>query len=368
MSKKTTTVNLDTPPFGQGFRMPAEWEPHEATWLTWPQNSSDWPGKLPVIPWVYGEIIRHLTRHERVCIIVADEGVEQRAWQVLGKVGVDRQQVEFFRMPTNRSWIRDSGPLFVVRSHPESQEVAATAWKFNAWAKYEDHNLDEKTPGQVAARLKMHCWRPIHGQSRRHVVLEGGAIDVNGAGLMLATEECLLSKQQHRNPGMDREDYEKVVHDYLGVKKVIWLKAGIVGDDTHGHVDDVARFVDRTTVVAAIEKNRSDANHEPLEDNLSILKDARGVYFKRLRVVPIPMPAPLYFRGQRLPASYLNFYIANNVVLVPTFNDPNDRVALTILQELFSSRKVIGINCTDLVWGLGTIHCLTQQQPAQQPE
>jgi agmatine deiminase len=333
--------------------MPAEWQPHEATWVAWPHNKADWPAKFAPIPWVYADIVKHLHTGEFVHILVNDAGHEKRARAVLGKVGVDFQRVRFFRIPTDRVWMRDSGPIFVVNG---AGRVAMTDWHFNAWAKYENWKRDDQVPARINEWLRLKRWQPKCKGKR--VVLEGGGIDVNGTGLLLTTEECLLSPVQARNPHLTRTDLEQVLGDYLGVKNVIWLNRGIAGDDTHGHVDDLARFVGPRTVVAAVEENRDDANWEPLHENLERLRQAG------LEVVPLPMPSPLYFGGQRLPASYANFYIANEKVLVPTFNDPNDRIALGILAELFAERTVVGIHAVDLVWGLGTLHCMTQQQPA----
>jgi len=321
--------------------MPAEWEPHEATWLAWPHERSDWPGKFAPIPWVYGEIIRHLSRVERVRILVEDADAERRARSVLKKSGAQMEAVEFFQIPTDRSWTRDYCPIFVRNA---AGERAILNWRFNAWAKYDNYAHDDAVTEQLARKLGIRMWTP-HYKGQR-VVLEGGAIDVNGAGSIVTTEECLLSDVQARNPGLGREDVEQIFRDYLNAGRTIWLHNGIVGDDTHGHVDDVARFTDERTIVIAS------------EGDLSPLRDT-GV-----RVETLPMPEPVYFNGQRLPASYANFYIANRLVLVPTFNDKNDRLALNKLAELFPNREVVGIASTDLVLGLGTLHCMTQQQPA----
>jgi len=328
--------------------MPAEWEPHEATWIAWPHNRDDWPGRFAPIPWVYGEVVRKLSRVERVRILVQDGALEEQARRVLGKTGARMQGVEFFVCPTNRAWTRDSGPLFVRNRRGE---LGMTAWRFNAWAKYDDWQLDAAVPRYLKSRLKLPVWKP-------GMVLEGGSIDVNGAGLLLTTEECLRSPVQARNPGMSRAEIERRLRDYLGVQRVIWLRNGIAGDDTHGHIDDLARFVAPDTVVAAWETDRTDVNYEPLRENAALLRAAA------LRVVKLPMPEPLVFAGRRLPASYANFYIANGLVLAPTFNDPADRAALATLARVFPGREVVGINCTELIWGLGALHCMTQQQPA----
>lgn len=340
------------------FYMPAEWAPHEATWIAWPHNRNDWPGKFSPIPWVYAEIVRHLSRVEKVHILIGDRIREKRARQVLDRAGVDLQQVRFFTIPTDRVWTRDYGPTFVKS---KKGDVGCVCWQFNAWAKYPDWKRDVRVNRHIAHRLKLPSWEPTtHG---RRIVLEGGSIEVNGAGLLLTTEECLLSPIQARNPGLAREELETVLSQHLGISKVLWLNRGIVGDDTHGHIDDLARFVAERRVVTVIEKNRADPNHEPLEENLRLLRAMTDVKGKPLEVVRLPMPAPVVFAGQRLPASYANFYIANSLVLVPTFNDPADRAALGILADLFPGRQVIGIHAVDLVWGLGTLHCMTQQQP-----
>ena len=360
--------------------MPAEWEPHQATWIAWPHNRDDWPGKFEPIPWVYAEIVRHLSRVERVQILVADEASEAGARELLvlahalpkaaAKPGARAGNVNFLYLPTNRVWTRDYGPIFIRRkpsARNRSTVVAATAWRFNAWAKYDDWQLDAPISTEIARHLRLQAWQPaavINGE-RHHVVLEGGSIDVNGRGTLITTEECLLSDVQQRNPGVVREQLEQIFADYLGISQVIWLERGIVGDDTHGHVDDITRFVGPSTVVTAYEPDRGDPNHEPLDDNFCRLTRCTNQSGKPLRVIRLPMPAPVYFRGQRLPASYANFYTANKLVLVPVFNDPNDRIALNTLSEVFPGRAVVGIYCGDLIWGLGALHCMTQQQPAR---
>jgi len=328
--------------------MPAEWEPHEATWLAWPHERTDWPGKFSPIPWVYGDIVQRLARVEKVRILIEDAAVEKGARRVLAKCGANMNAVEFFRHRTNRSWTRDYCPIFVRSARGE---VAITDWIFNGWAKYDNWRVDNRMPAFLAKRLRMRSFEP-------KIVLEGGSIEVNGAGLLLTTEECLLSETvQVRNPGLERADIERYFADHLGIRRTIWLKNGIAGDDTHGHIDDLARFVNADTVVTVVEENRDEVNYEPLQENLALLEKTG------LRVTTLPMPAPVYFAGQRLPASYANFYIANSLVLVPTFNDPMDRVALNVLSALFPDRQVVGIHCRDLVLGLGTLHCMTMQQP-----
>jgi agmatine deiminase len=341
------------------YRMPAEWEPHTSTIIAWPHNKEDWPGKFAPIPWVYAEIATALSQHERVRILVRNETEHKKAKAACEKTGAKLSKIDFYTIPTNRVWMRDSGPIFVKDSKGKKYLLD---WRFNAWAKYPNHKLDDKVPSLINAHYKLDIIQPMHKGKR--VVLEGGSIDVNGKGLLLTTEECLLSKVQERNPGFKREDYEEVFAKYLGIDQVIWLGNGIKGDDTHGHVDDISRFTDASTVVTVVEKNKKDDNHPLLADNLKRLKKARDGKGKQLTVVELPMPKPVYFEDQLLPASYANFLIANNIVLVPTFNDASDRIALNILSELFKGREVVGIHCRDFVWGLGTIHCMSQQEPA----
>jgi agmatine deiminase len=341
------------------FRMPAEWEPHAATWLAWPHNENDWPGKFEPIKWVYAEIVRALARHERVNLVVRDAEAAAEAGDALARSGADVDNVKCWPRLTDRSWVRDSGPIFV---HDAGGRKVALDWRFSAWAKYDNWHEDDRLPEFVANATGVPRVQPVHGG--RRVVLEGGSIDVNGAGLLLTTEECLLSKAQERNPPMSRADYEAVFAKYLGARKVLWLGEGIVGDDTHGHVDDLARFVNEHTVVLVTEANESDENFVRLRENRERLAGMTGADGRKLEVVPLPMPRALAFDGVRLPASYANFYVANGVVIVPTFNDPADRAALGVLAELFPGREVVGVHCVDLVWGLGTLHCMTQQEPA----
>ena len=357
-------------PAALGYRMPAEWEPHAATWLAWPHNRADWPGKFGPIPWVYAEIVRHLARVERVEILVKGAKQERQATDRLDRMGVDLSQVGFHHVKTDRVWTRDSGPSFVVKptDPADPSGLALIHWDFNAWAKYDNHTRDRHVPRAIAKILGHDRWKPRvdvgEGRKPVRVVLEGGSIDVNGRGTVLTTEECLLSEVQARNPELSRVQVERVLADYLGTSHVVWLDRGIAGDDTHGHVDDLARFVDPTTIATVVETDPTDANYQPLRDNLARLHAARDQDGQPFRVVELPMPRPVVFEGQRLPASYANFYIANAIVLVPTFNDPADRVALGLLADLFPKRQVIGIHAGDLVWGLGTLHCMTRQQPA----
>jgi agmatine deiminase len=330
-------------PRALGFRMPAEWEPHEATWIAWPHNEDDWPGRFAPIPWTYGEIVRKLSAVERVRILVRDEDLRESATNVLEKCGANMAAVEFRIALTDRVWTRDFAPLFVSNS---AGDLAGVKFNFNGWAKYENHLLDDAA-GRAIPGVR---WQP-------DMVLEGGSIDVNGAGLLLTTEECLLSPIQARNPDLTRSQLEERLSDCLGIDQVIWLGNGIAGDDTHGHIDDLARFTDSNSIVMVSEDDPTDPNYEPLRENWE------RVQSMPVRARKLPMPRPLWFDGVRLPASYANFYIANGTVLVPTFNDPNDRIALNTLAECFPGRQIIGINCVELVWGLGTLHCMTQQQP-----
>jgi len=338
-------------------RMPAEWARHAATWIAWPHNESDWPGKFAPIRWVYGEFVRLLARHERVRILVANDDVDKEARETLELVGAPANW-DLVRVATNRSWTRDTGPLFVERDGKKR----ATHWRFNAWAKYDDWQLDVNVAPAIAKAAGVELERiEAHGA---HVVLEGGAVDVDGEGTLLATEECLQDAVECRNPELPREQLETVLRDKLGAERVVWLGRGIAGDDTHGHIDDLARFVAPGLVVLCQEPDARDENYRALAENRERLEGARDAKGRKIDVIALPMPRPLAFEGRRLPASYANFYIANDVVLVPTFNDPADRVALGVLGELFSSREVVGVHCVDLVWGLGTLHCMTQQEPA----
>ena len=351
---------------GMAVRMPAEWEPHAATWLGWPHNPTDWPGKLPVIQWVYGEICRKLAPGEKLHILVNSARHQAAARGVLAAAGVPARAARFFQFPTNRGWTRDTGPIFVRRVAAGGKEAGGLAirgFRFNAWAKYPDWRRDAKLAASSARALRMPL---LPAQvAGRGFVLEGGSIDVNGRGTLLTTEECLLDPRvQVRNPGLSRVEIEAALRRFLGVTNILWLGRGIVGDDTHGHVDDFCRFVNPRTVVLARETDHSDPNHRVLEENRERLEGMRLENDGKPEVVRLPMPAPLYFERLRLPASYANFYIGNSAVLVPTFNDPKDRIALGTLAELFPGRPVVGIHSVDLVLGLGTLHCLTQQQPA----
>ncbi len=345
------------------YRMPGEWEPHEATWIAWPHNRNDWPQRFEPIPWAYAEIVRHITPGEIVRILVNSKDHEAGARILLQRVGVDLKRVEFFRIPTDRGWTRDYGPLFVKRDAPRP-DVAIARFGFNGWAKYSNWRKDAQVPERAARALKRRLFDVV--VEGRRFVLEGGSIDANGMGTVLATEQCLLDPEtQARNPGFGRKEIAEIFRQYLGAGNILWLSKGIAGDDTPGHVDDVCRFVGPRTAVICWERDPRDVNYAPMQENWERIQHMALEDGTKIEVVPLPMPSPVYMDGQRLPASYANFYIANSAVLVPTFNDPRDIIALGTLGELFPGRPVVGIHALDLVWGLGTIHCLTQQQPAR---
>ena len=341
------------------FTAPAEWADHAGTWLAWPHRKSDWPGKFAPVRWAFAEIARLLTRHETLFLLTQNAGHAEEARAALKAAGADLANVEFVQHPTDRGWMRDCGAIFARDS---SGEKVALDFRFTGWGKYPDHALDDSVPRAVANVREVHRIEPKLNGTR--AVLEGGSVDFDGAGTLLTTEECLLSEVQRRNPNFTRGDYETLFHDYLGITKTIWLNMGIAGDDTHGHVDDLARFTSELTVVLMTESNAADANYDLLNENRERLQGVRDAKGRAITVVPLPSPRPVAFKGVRLPASYANFLIANGQVLVPTFNDPADRVALGTLAELFPGREVVGVHAVDLVWGLGTIHCMTQQEPA----
>ncbi len=355
-------------PADLGYAMPAEWERHGATWLAWPCNSVDFPGKFEPIPWVFAEIVRVISAEEKVCLFIPrGAGRARNIHDMLERGDANLANVELIAQATDRVWARDSGPIFVRRGKGRHAQLAICDFKFNAWARYPNAMNDDCLPGVIARRLRLHAWQPMGRNDKgelQRFVLEGGSIDVNGAGCLLTTEECLLSPIQERNPGISRENIEQVLRRYLGVEKILWLEGGIIGDDTHGHVDDVARFVGPRTIVACVETNNRDVNYHALHENLLRLRRMRDAKGKLFDIVELPMPGPVVFAGQRLPASYANFYICNAGVIVPVFNDPNDLPALAILADCFRGRRIIPICCRDLVWGRGTLHCTTQQQPA----
>jgi agmatine deiminase len=355
-------------PRAAGMAMPAEWTRHAATWLAWPKREADWPGKLAAIPWVYADVARRLSATERVCILVDDDAMRRDAATVLARVAVPQGAIELAVVPTDRTWVRDNGPIFLTCADETALRAgtprrALARFGFNGWAMYPEHTLDAQVPNALAKHTGLPMFDAIVGG--RRVVLEGGAIDVNGEGALLSTELCLLDQtSQVRNPGMTRAEIEAVLAEYLGAPQVIWLPNGIDGDETHGHVDTVCRFVSRSTVVACREANAADPNHRLLEENWERLVGSRLADGTHLETIALPMPEPIGYDGTRLPATYANFYIANELVLVPTYNDPNDSAALGILKELLPDRRVVGIHSGDFILGGGAIHCSTQQEPA----
>jgi agmatine deiminase len=341
-------------PVFYGYRMPAEWEPHAATWLSWPHKEESWPGKFEPVPDIFVQIVSNLVSHETVNINVNDEEARETVQGLLSRNGISQKNVNFHLIPTNDAWCRDHGATFISKGM--NKGIAAIDWEFNAWGgKYPPYDLDNRVAGEIAKKLEI----PVF---KCDIVMEGGSIDVNGQGTLLTTESCLLNK--NRNPHLKKPEIESYLREYLGVSNILWLGDGIIGDDTDGHIDDITRFVDKSTVVTCIEEDPNDENNEPLQENYRKLLEMKLEDKSPLRVEKLPMPEPIEYESHRLPASYSNFYIANGVVLVPVFNQKRDKIALDILQKLFPSREVVGINCTDLVWGLGAIHCVTQQQPA----
>lgn len=344
--------------------MPAEWEPHRATWIAWPHHEPDWPTKFEAIPWVYAEIARVLAEHEPVEILCQSADAVESARTVLNAHAARMDRIRLHIVPTDRVWLRDSAPTGVI---DQAGKLVLLNWAFNGWAKYDNWHLDAQVGPAIAKITRLPRVEPCRPGTNERLVLEGGGIETNGQGLLLVTEEWLLSDAQVRNPGFDREQYHRVFAEWLRARKTIWLGASCVGDDTHGHIDDVARFISPNTIVLAVEADPADENHSLSMDNLRRLELAsKDPAVGPLRIVQIPFPQPVMMLGERLPASYANFYIANGVVIVPTFNDANDVIALRTLAELFPTRQIIGIHARDLVWGLGTLHCLTQQEPAAQ--
>jgi agmatine deiminase len=350
-------------PASLGFRMPAEWASHRGTWLSWPHKEASWPGKFAPVPGVFVEIVRHLAPQEEVHINVLDEAMAAGVRQLLAAAGValDRRSgpgaVVFHHNPTNDAWCRDHGPIFLQRETASGRrEQAIVDWGYNAWGgKYPPFDLDDVIPTRIGKQYGIRVFEP-------GIVMEGGSLDVNGRGTLLTTESCLLNP--NRNPGLTRQQLEQYLRDYLGVTHILWLGDGIEGDDTDGHVDDLTRFTDPTTVVTVIEEDPRDPNYAPLRENLERLRGMRDQDGQPLQVITLPMPPAMFQDDQRLPASYANFYIANNVVLLPAYHPPSDEIARQALQRCFPTRKVIPLASTDLVWGLGSFHCVTQQWPA----
>lgn len=336
------------------IRWPAEWEPHQGIWVAWPHNVEDWPDRFGPIPWVYADFLKKLAKFEHLHII-AQKNLRPDMLDIFERVGLEASDFTLYDQVTDRVWTRDFCPVWI--NGPKGQ--IAVKWQFNAWAKYENWQADEAAGRNIIEDAVL-----LPERNGRRIVLEGGGIDGNGHGTMLTTREWLLSDVQIRNPGFTQIDYETVFKQYLGIHHTIWLNKGIVGDDTHGHIDDLARFVNPDTVVCVYESDKGDANHEPTKENVEILRNSKTADGKPIIVITLPMPAPIIFDGQRLPASYANFLIVNEAVFVPTFNDAHDRHALTTLAQCFPNREIIGIYCGDLVWGLGTLHCMTMQMPA----
>jgi agmatine deiminase len=339
-------------------RFPAEWENQEGILLCFPHNGNDWPGKYEAIKWAFVEFIKKVATFEKVFLVVADEKLKAKVSEMLETATVKMSNVSFMIHKTNRSWMRDSGPIIVQNGTKRE----ALNFNFNGWAKYKNINLDKQVPEKVGDFLKLPLTQVVY--SGKPVIVEGGAIESNGCGTLLTSEECLMHPTiQVRNPGFTKADYEAVFKEYLGITNVIWLGDGIEGDDTHGHIDDLCRFVNEDTIITIVEKDPKDNNYKRLQDNLKRLQNAKLETGKFPKIVELPMPKRIDFDGLRLPASYANFLILNKCVLVPTFNDTNDRIALNIIADCFPDREIIGINAIDLIWGFGTLHCLSQQIP-----
>ena len=347
MTKFSTTEN---------FLMPAEWEKQKSTWIAWPHNKNDWPKKFNLIPEVFAETIFHISKVQKVNILIENNSLKKKAILALKNFKVNFSNIKFILCKTDRVWLRDSFPIFVKNNNNKKYLIN---WNFNSWAKYKNFKKDNSIIFKIKSILKLNSISPEFGKKK--VVLEGGAIDVNGKGVLITTEECLLSRIQQRNPGLKKLDYERLFHDYFGIKKVLWLKKGIVGDDTHGHIDDIARFVSKNKIFIAYERDKKDVNYKILRNNLKIIKKLNKS--EKFKIVKIPMPKPKYIEGIRVPATYLNFYIANKIVLVPIFKDKNDKLVLNIFKKHFKNRKIIPIDCSTLIWGFGAIHCMTQQEP-----
>ncbi len=341
-------------PKQQGYYFPAEWHLHTATWLSWPHKEASWPGKLDTIFAPYCTFIKEVSEGEMVCINVADAAMQQFATQHLLAAGVDLNRIKFFIHPTNDAWCRDHGPAFLL--HQNGQQKAIVDWGYNAWGgKYPPHDLDDVIPSLIGKALNLPVFHP-------GIVMEGGSVEFNGAGTLLTTTACLLNP--NRNPHLNQQQIEQYLEDYYGINHILWLGEGIVGDDTDGHIDDITRFVNTDTVLTVVESKKQDDNYALLQENLHSLKQMRLHNSKQLNIVELPMPSSVIYEDQRLPASYANFYISNAAVVVPTFRDVNDDKALQIIQSVFPDRKVVGIDSVDVIWGLGSWHCLSQQEPA----
>ena len=345
------------------FRMPAEWEPQKSVWMSWPHNKNDWPGLFDKIPNVVGKIIKYLTKHQRIDLLVNDTKSIETTRIYLKKIGCNISNIKFHKLKTDRLWLRDSGPIFLINK--KNREKTMINFKFNAWSKYKNFRNDNKINNYISKYLNIESILPkkINSNKFRRVVMEGGAFDNNGSGSILLTRECLLSRKQERNIGFKKVDYENLFSKYLNIKNFIWLNKGIVGDDTHGHIDDIARFVSKSTIMIAVENKRSDKNYKALKENLKILHNSYDENGKKLKIIKVPMPSPVIINKTRVPASYLNFFISNKIVLVPVFNVKEDKKVLKIFRKFFTTRKIIAIDCSNLIWGFGAIHCMTQQEP-----
>ena len=345
------------------FRMPAEWEPQKSVWISWPHNKNDWPGMFEKIPNVVGKIIKYLANHQRIDLLVNTNKIMYEARKKLKRTGCKLSNIKFHKIKTDRLWLRDSGPIFLINKI--TRKKIMLNFEFTAWSKYKNFRNDNKINYQISKYLNIKSILPkkINSKKFEKVVMEGGAFDTNGSGSILLTKECLLSSKQERNKGFKKSDYESLFSKYLNTKNFIWLNKGIVGDDTHGHIDDIARFVSKTTIMIADENNKSDKNYKSLKENIKILRKSYDENGKKFKIIKIPMPSPIFIKKTRVPASYLNFFISNKTVLVPIFNVKEDKKVLKIFRKFFTKRKVIAVDCSDLIWGFGAIHCMTQQEP-----
>ena len=339
------------------YRMPAEWEKQKSTWIAWPHNKKDWPNKFKFIPIVFCEIISRISHQQKVNILIERKSIKKKIYLLLKDYSININNIKFRVCKTNRVWLRDSFPIFVKS---KSNKKVLINWGFNGWAKYKDFNYDNKICNKIKKFLGLQTVTPIINNKR--IILEGGSIDVNGKGILLTTRECLLSNIQARNLGLKKREYEFIFKKYLGIKKVVWLNKGIKGDDTHGHIDDFARFVSEKKIFLASESSKKNINYKSLKENYQIIK--KSIKTKKFKIIKIPMPKAKYINGVRVPATYLNFYIANKIVLVPIFNDKKDKIVIRIFKKHFKNRKIIPIDCSLLIWGFGAIHCMTQQEPS----
>ncbi len=342
-----------------GFRMPAEWENQKSVWIAWPYNKYDWPGLYKFIPKVVLEIINKISKHQKVNLITHKKNKNIKKLIQLSKI----KNIDFHKIKTDRIWLRDSGPIFLINN--KSRKKLILDFRFNGWSKYNNFINDDKITNKISKIIKLEKIKPIIKKNGNliKVIMEGGAFDVNGTGSIILTEECLLSKIQERNKNFKKKDYEKLFNKYLNIKNFIWLKKGIIGDDTHGHVDDISRFVSKNTIMTAIESNKKDKNYKNLNENLKILKKSKNENGGKFRIIKVPMPSPIYIEKTRVPASYMNFYICNKKVLLPIFSVKEDIVAIKIFKNFFKNRKVETVDCSKLIWGFGAIHCMTQQEP-----